>query len=187
MKITSKHLPKCIVEITVEDSASAYEKARAKALASLSTRVSVKGFRAGAKVPEALVLKEVGEARLADEALDIYLKQVYPQILSESKITPIAPGNVTEIKSLDPLIITLQIETLPVPTLEMKKIQVIKLKKTEVTTDPKETDDAISEIEKRFTHFHAAGHVHEDGFDATESSVAMGDRVTIQTQGFDKK
>ncbi len=160
MKITLKHLPKCIAEVTLEDKASEYEKARAKALADLSTKVAVKGFRPGAKVPEALVLKEVGEVRLADEALDVYLRKAYPQILSETKITPVAPGNVSEIKSLDPLVLILQIEVLPVPVLDMKKIKAIKLKKTEVTADPTETDAAIVEIERKFTHFHAAGHVH---------------------------
>jgi FKBP-type peptidyl-prolyl cis-trans isomerase (trigger factor) len=160
MKTTVKNLPKCMVQITIEDSAAEYEKARTKALADLSTRVEVKGFRKGAKVPAALVLKEIGESRLADEALDIYLKKIYPKMLSDTAITPVAPGNVIEITSLDPLVLVIEIETLPVATLDMKKVSAIKLKKTPVTADPSETDEALLEIEKKFTHYHESGMTH---------------------------
>jgi trigger factor len=187
MKTTVKNLPKCIVQITVSDSATEYEKARTKALADLSTRVEVKGFRKGAKVPAALVLKEIGESRLADEALDIYLKKIYPKMLADTQITPVAPGNVVEITSLDPLVLVIEIETLPVATLDMKKVSAIKLKKTPVTADPSETTEALAEIEKKFTHYHESGMTHGDGFDATDAKIAESDRVTIDTQGFESK
>lgn len=154
MKTTLKKLPNCIVEVTLEDSASEYEKCRKLAIAKISKEIQIKGFRKGAPIPEALVLKEAGEAAIADETLDAYLKKNYTKILDETKLVPVAPGSVTNIVSYNPLVLTLQIEVVPEVTLNEKEINKIKIKKTEVTIDPKETDEAIAEIEKRFTHFH---------------------------------
>jgi trigger factor len=187
MKTTVKKLPLCVYEITIEDSAAEYEKARKAALESLSKRVQVKGFRKGAPVPEALLLKEVGPGALADEALDTYLKKNYSKILDSAKVTPIAPGSVTKITSLDPLVVSIEVETLPEVTIDTKKMDSITIKKTKVEADPKEVDEAVAEIEKRFTHFHDAGGHSEDGFDASKVQIDSGDRVTIDTQGFEKQ
>lgn len=187
MKTTLNKLPKCIYEVTIEDSAAEYEKCRKVAMAKISKEVQIKGFRKGAAIPEALVIKEVGEATIADETLDAYLKKNYAKILDETKLVPVAPGNVTNIISYDPLKLTLQIEVLPEVTLDEKKIEKIKIKKTEVTADPKETEDAIAEIEKRFTHFHDSEGHHADGFEVSNAAIENGDRVTLNTQGFEKK
>lgn len=187
MKTTLKKLPNCIVEVTLEDSASEYEKCRKLAIAKISKEIQIKGFRKGAPIPEALVLKEAGEAAIADETLDAYLKKNYTKILDETKLVPVAPGSVTNIVSYNPLVLTLQIEVVPEVTLNEKEINKIKIKKTEVTIDPKETDEAIAEIEKRFTHFHDSHGHNADGFDSSNTTIELGDRVTLNTQGYDKK
>lgn len=187
MKTTLKKLPKCLYEVTIEDSATEYEKCRKKAITDLSKRVQIKGFRKGAEIPEAMIVKEVGAAAIADEALDQYLKKNYPKVLEETKIVPVAPGSVTKIESLDPLVIVLQIETLPEVKVDEKKMDKIKLKKTEVSIDPTEVDETIKEIERRFTHFHDAGSKSEDGFDTGNVQIESGDRVTLDTQGFEKQ
>lgn len=187
MKTTLKKLPKCLYEVTIEDSATEYEKCRKKAIADLSKRVQIKGFRKGAEIPEAMIVKEVGAAAITDEALDQYLKKNYSKVLEETKIVPVAPGSVTKIESLDPLVIVLQIETLPEVKVDEKKMDKIKLKKTEVSIDPTEVDETIKEIERRFTHFHDAGSQSEDGFDANNVQIETGDRVTLDTQGFEKQ
>ncbi len=66
----------------------------------------------------------------------------------------------------------------------MKKI---KINKTEVVVTDEEIDSTVTEIEKRFTHFHDAGGMSDDGFDASKAVVEKGDRVTIDTQGFDQQ
>jgi trigger factor len=187
MKTTLKKLPKCLYEVTVEDAASEYEKCRKDTIAKISKSVSIKGFRKGVAIPEALVIKEVGESGIADETLDAYLKKTYPKVLEQTKLVPVAPGSVTNVVSFDPLVIVLQIEVLPEVELNEKEIKKIKIEKTMVTVDPKETDDAIAEIEKRFTHFHDAGGHSEDGFEAANVAIEIGDRVTLNTQGYDKK
>ncbi len=187
MKTTLKKLPKCLYEITLEDSAAEYEKCRKVAIAKISKEINIKGFRKGAPIPETLVVKEVGEAAIADETLDTYLKKNYSKVLEDTKLVPVAPGSVTNIVSYNPLVIVLQIEVLPEVELDEKKIKKIKINRTEVIMDPKETDEAIAEIEKRFTHFHDAEGHSTDGFEAANATIEVGDRVTLNTQGYDKK
>lgn len=173
MKTTLKKLPNCLCEVTIEDSASEYEKSRATAIAELAKHVQIKGFRKGAPIPEALVVKEVGDAAIADEALDHYLRKNYSKVLEQTKIIPVAAGSVTKIESYSPLIIVLHIETLPEVTIDEKKMGKIKIKKTEVSLEMKEVDDTIAEIDKRFTHFHDAGSTSEDGFAAGASGIEL--------------
>lgn len=187
MKTTQKKLANNIIEITIEDTPKAYEQARKAAIENYGKRVQVKGFRKGANIPEALIVKEVGEAQIADAALDGYLRNIYPRLLSETKVSPVAPGQVTKIESLDPLVIVLEIEVLPEVSLEMKEIKKISLKKTSVTIEKGEVEEAIKEIEKRFTHFHPAGQIGEDGFTSDSVVINSGDRVTIDTQGFESQ
>ena len=59
MKTTVKKLPNCLSEITIEDTAAEYEKCRSNAIANLAKHVQIKGFRKGAPIPEAMVIKEV--------------------------------------------------------------------------------------------------------------------------------
>jgi trigger factor len=187
MKTTLKKLPNCIYEVTLEDTPKEYESCRKLAIAKISKEIQVKGFRKWATIPEAIVIKEAGESTIADETLDLYLKKNYSKVLEQTKLVPVAPGSVTNIVSYDPLVIVLQIEVLPEVTLDEKAINKIKIKKTEVTEDPKDTDMAIADIEKRFTHFHDSTGNHADGFQANNSDVEMGDRVTLNTQGYEKK
>ncbi len=90
MKTTQKKLPGSIIEVTIEDTPKAYEHARKAAIENFGKKVQIKGFRKGANIPEALIVKEVGEAHIADAALDNYLRSIYPKLLSETKITPVA-------------------------------------------------------------------------------------------------
>lgn len=93
----------------------------------------------------------------------------------------------TDIKSLSPIEIVLEIEVLPEIEIDVKKLDKISIKKTIVRVEKAEVATAIEDISKRFTHFHEAGHSHDDGFDASKTTIETGDRVTLDTQGYDKK
>jgi len=74
--------------------------------------------------------------------------------------------------------IRMQVEVFPEIKIsdDYKKIS---LKKTEVKVSAKEVKSALDDIQTRFTKF-------EEVTDK-KSKVAKGDKVTINTQGFDKK
>ncbi len=187
MKVEVKKIPGSKVSLTITDNAKEFDKARASVIANLGKNAEIKGFRKGAQIPEAIVIKEFGQAAIDERAINYYLDKNYSEMLDKAQITPIAAGVVTDMKSLSPIEITLEIEVLPEIELDMKKLDKITIKKTTVKVEKSEVEDAIADINKRFTHFHEAGHSHDDGFDASKTAIETNDRVTLSTQGYDKK
>ncbi len=101
------------VSITVEVSAEAFAKYYKQALKHFSKAVKVGGFRAG-KAPADMILKQVGEQAVQEEAANMALKATYPEVLKEKELLIIdAPViNLSPIKSGEALEYTL---TAPVP------------------------------------------------------------------------
>ena len=186
MQITSQKKNAHTVEVTVKDSAKAFEKARDEAIAEIAEHVSFKGFRKG-NVPKEVVVREYGEVRITEQAVNSYLDKQYQKILEKTGALPVAPGTVKNIKSVEPLEIVLELEILPDAVIDEKKLSKISVPKTSVEATDADAEKAFKEIEKRFTHFHDAGSHGEDGFDASNLVIEKGDRVTLDTQGFDKQ
>lgn len=186
MQITSQKTNAYTVEVIVKDSAKAFEKAREEAIAEIAENVSFKGFRKG-NVPKDVVVREYGEVRITEQAVNSYLDKQYLKILEKTGALPVAPGTVKNIKSVEPLEIVLELEILPEAKVDEKKLAKISVPKTSVDATDEDAEKAFKEIEKRFTHFHDAGSHGEDGFDASNLVIEKGDRVTLDTQGFDKQ
>lgn len=186
MQIISQKKNAHTVEVTVKDSAKAFEKARDEAIAEIAEHVSFKGFRKG-NVPKDVVVREYGEVRITEQAVNSYLDKQYQKILEKTGALPVAPGTVKNIKSVEPLEIVLELEILPDAVIDEKKLSKISVPKTSVEATDADAEKAFKEIEKRFTHFHDAGSHGEDGFDASNLVIEKGDRVTLDTQGFDKQ
>lgn len=187
MKVEVKKIPGSKVELTITDNTKELDKARAHVIATLGKNADIKGFRKGANIPEAIILKEFGQAAIDERAINYYLDKNYSDMLDKSGITPIAAGTVTDVKSISPIEIVLEIEVLPEIEIDVKKLDKISIKKTTVKVTKDEVKAAVADIEKRFTHFHEAGHSHDDGFDASKTAIESGDRVTLSTQGYEKK
>lgn len=186
MQITSQKTNAHTVEVIVKDSAKAFEKAREEAIAEIAESVSFKGFRKG-NVPKDVVVREYGEVRVTERAVSSYLDRHYHKILEKTGAIPVAPGNVKNIKSVEPLEIVLELEILPEAKIDEKKMAKISVEKTLVDATEADAEKAFSEIEKRFTHYHDAGTHGDDGFDASKTVIEKGDRVTLDTQGFEKQ
>jgi trigger factor len=67
----------------------------------MSKGKNIPGFRPG-KAPYQRVVTHFGEAAIIDHALDHFLDEVYPQIIDEIDQEPYGPGQVKEIKTLEP-------------------------------------------------------------------------------------
>lgn len=90
------------VEISGEIPAEAIEPFQKIALKNIAEELEMPGFRKG-HVPEATALKQVGELVVLEEAVNMYMRELYPTILEEHKldtvgrpevhITKLAPGN----------------------------------------------------------------------------------------------
>lgn len=97
-----KNLPESEVELVGEVPAETLSPYRARALTEISAEVDLPGFRKG-KVPQDMVLKKVGELAVLEEAVNLFVRDFYPELVEVQKvdvvgrpqvvITKLAPGN----------------------------------------------------------------------------------------------
>jgi FKBP-type peptidyl-prolyl cis-trans isomerase (trigger factor) len=95
-------LPNSEVELAGEIPYEAVEPYRQRALAHLAEHLELPGFRPG-KVPKDMALKKVGEIAVLEEAVEMFVKDFYIELIEEHKvdavgrpnisITKLAPGN----------------------------------------------------------------------------------------------
>jgi trigger factor len=176
------------LSINIKESGVELEKAKKAVIEEIRTKGKVKGFKAGSAIPEHVIIREYGGAAIEQQALDAVIGKIYPKILKKESIIPVWQGNITEMKSTDPIELTLEVEVFPEIEIDEKKLTKIKVKKTPIKFDKaKEVDAEIERIKTQFTHFHEAGHHSEDGADTSHLKIEKWDRVTISAQGYAKK
>jgi len=90
------------MKVTAEFEASALDKYKQQAARRIANKSKIPGFRPG-KAPYDVILRLYGEPAIVDEAIELMVENVYPQILTEAKIEPAAPGSLEDITKGDPL------------------------------------------------------------------------------------
>ena len=175
------------LSIEVKESGAEFEKAKKHILETIRKEGKVKGFKPGSNIPDEVILREYKEEMIDQQAVDALVGKIYPKILKKENIIPVAPGNITELKSMNPLEFTIEVEIFPEVTINEKKLDTIRVKRTPVTIDKKEVEAELDAIKQRFTHYHEAGSHTEDGADTSHTTIEKNDRVTITAQGYDKK
>ncbi|MBX4198164.1 hypothetical protein KW782_02395 [Candidatus Parcubacteria bacterium] len=129
------------------------------------SNVTIPGFRKG-HIPEKVLVDRVGEVAILEEAAELALKDVAPEIIEKNvpnyigrpriNITKLAPGNPLEFK--------LTIDVMPEVKLpDYKKIAEAEMSKKEdkVEVTEKDINDVIEEIRKQRAH-HAYHLAHKD-------------------------
>jgi trigger factor len=101
LKIETQHLEDHQVKLRVEVEADQLEAAKRRAARQIAKKAKIPGFRPG-KAPYHIVERFAGEAALLEDALDLLVKDVYPQALEESKIEPYGPGTLENVPSTEP-------------------------------------------------------------------------------------
>ncbi|MBB1553808.1 trigger factor [Candidatus Gracilibacteria bacterium] len=175
-----------LLSIEVKESGAEFEKAQKLAIEDFRKNGKINGFKPGT-APDNVIIKQFGQAAIDQHAVDIIIDKVYPKILKKENIIPVAPGNITELKSTNPLEFVVEVEIFPEVTVDEKKLDAIKVKKTNFKVMKKEIDEEIEAIKRRFTHYHEAGVHADDGADTSHTAIENGDRATVTAQGYDKK
>ncbi len=175
------------LSILIKESGVELEKAKKHVIEEIRTKGKVKGFKQGSNIPDHVIIREYGEQMIEQQALDVIIGKIYPKILKKENIIPVAPAQITEVKSTNPIELTLEVEVFPEIVIDEKKMDKIRVKKTTVSVEEDEVEMELVEIRKRFTHFHEAGHHTDDGADTSNLTIESGDRATISAQWYDKK
>jgi FKBP-type peptidyl-prolyl cis-trans isomerase (trigger factor) len=150
----SKVLPDSEVEIECEIEAETVAGHRAKAIAKFQKDVSLPGFRPG-HVPEAMLVKHVGEFSLYQEMAEMAINDAFPDILAETKTNYITMPQIqlTKIAEKNPVIFKILGPVMPeIKLANYKKIaeKENKEKAEPVEATDKELDETIEEIRKNY-------------------------------------
>ena len=152
--LKSKDLENSEVEIECEIDAESVACHRAKALQSLQKEINLPGFRPG-HVPEATLIKQVGELALYNDMAELAINEVFPDVLAETKtnfitmpqiqITKLAEKNPVQFKITGPVM----------PEIKLADYKKIAKKENEGKIEPaeateKELTDTIEEIRKNY-------------------------------------
>jgi len=87
--------------VNVELENSLMESARRRAAHKIAQRIKIPGFRPG-KAPYSVVLRNLGESAITEEAVELLVDEIYPKILEETGIKAAAPGSLEKIEGVDP-------------------------------------------------------------------------------------
>jgi len=104
LKIETQPLEDHQVKLTVEVEPDSFESAKRRAARYISRKTKIPGFRPG-KAPYQVVVRQIGEATIIEEALELLVKDIYPEIIDEAEIQPYGPGQLENVVSMDPPIL----------------------------------------------------------------------------------
>lgn len=101
MKIETQPLEDHQVKIIAEFEPSVLEKYKQQAARKISQNAKIPGFRPG-KAPYAVIRRMYGEDAIQQEAVELMLDDVYPEVLKEADLKPQYQGSLDEIISTEP-------------------------------------------------------------------------------------
>lgn len=141
MKIDKQPLEDHQVKLTVEVEPEKMEQAKKTAARQIARQVKVPGFRPG-KAPYQVIVRQVGEEAIIEEALEVLVKDIYPKVLDEAEIQPYGPGQLENVVSTDPpvleFVVPLQAEVILGDYRSMEKAY----------EPPAVTDDQVEQVLK---------------------------------------
>ena len=124
MNIEQQILENHQIKLTVQVESTKLEEAKHRAARHISQHKKIAGFRPG-KAPYSIVVRNYGEEVILEEALDLLVKDIYPQVIEESKIKPYGPGSLENMPKLEPLTFEFIVPLEPEVILgEYKKIRI---------------------------------------------------------------
>ncbi len=94
--IQEDHQAQVIVEVELDQ----LEKARRRAARKLAERGKIPGFRPG-KAPYEVIVRYYGDEAIYEQAVDLLVDEIYPEMLKEADINPVAAGSLEKLDKID--------------------------------------------------------------------------------------
>jgi trigger factor len=159
------HQMKLVVEIEQDR----MEASKRRAARKMAQRGKIPGFRPG-KAPYDVIRRHYGDEAIIEQALDMLVDEVYPDILKEADINPGAAGSLESIDGLEPPKLSFIIPL--APTVELGDYRSIREKYEFKTPDKKRIDEEIESLRQMYANT-----------ETVERAVEMGDFVLVDVKG----
>lgn len=117
---TRKDLPDSALELVGEIPADALATYKEDALKHIAAEVELPGFRKG-HVPADLALKKVGEVVVLEEAVEMYMRDLYPVLIDSQNIDPVGRPDIRIIKLAPGNPVGINVHVTLYPTVELPK------------------------------------------------------------------
>ncbi len=115
-----KTLPESEAELTGDVPAEAVAEYHDQALALIAGSIKLDGFREG-KVPPALALQKIGEMAVLEEAVELLVHDLYPELVLGKKLDVVGRPDIRITKLTAGAPVSLTIRTAVYPTVEVPK------------------------------------------------------------------
>lgn len=142
MKILKQEKNGNQVVLEIEEEYSKLDSHMQKAYAEAAREIRIPGFRQG-KVPADLIKKYVNEEAVIDRAVQFLVSEIYPDVITETKIRPVDYPNV-EVKKLKksaPIVFNIKVDVYP--EIKLGSYKGLKLKKQDVDVAEDEVNKTI--------------------------------------------
>ena len=154
LKVTTNSLPSSRIEVQLEVPAERCKTSYEDALTQLSRTANLPGFRKG-KVPRAVILQQMGVARVQASALETLVQKIWKEAIDQESIEPLCePELKDDFESLlnnfntdEALIITLETDVAPTPSL--KATTGLRAEVETIAFDTSKVDDLIEQSRKQ--------------------------------------
>ncbi len=111
---TLKTLPDSEVELSADIPFAIVEPYKAQALAHMAEHIKLPGFRPG-KVPAEMVAGHVGEIAVLEEAVELFMKDFYIELIEAHKVDPVGRPNIaiTKLAPGNPVGLSVRVSVYP--------------------------------------------------------------------------
>ncbi len=156
-------------ELVVEIEAERMEAAKRRAARKLSERGKIPGFRPG-KAPYEMVRRQYGDEAIVEQAIDLLVDEVYPDVLKQAEVEPSAMGALEKIENLDPPKFIFRVPLMP--TVDLGSFE--KIRKPYEWTAPgeDELDKALDDLRQMY-----------GTTETVEREIQVGDYVLVDVKG----
>ena len=132
----------------------------------LSREVEVKGFRKG-KVPKDAIRKEIGAARILEEALDLAMRDSLAKVVMAERLDVVDTADL-KITENTPTKLLFSVKVTVFPVIKIGPLDSLKIKRKEISIEDSEIEDAINSLRNSKALFS----------DSTDS-IKKGDRIEV--------
>jgi len=170
LKISTKHLPRREVLLTIQPDDEQVDRALRKAANEIGNRYTVPGFRKG-KAPYAAIVRAYGKEAIYEQVAQDMADQVLKEALEQTGLDPVGPVHL-ENMTFDPLIYTIK---MPLEAeVSLGDYRSLRIEFTAPTLDEAEVEKALDDLRRRESEWTP---VENEG-------ASYGDLVAMKIHGY---
>lgn len=165
-QILDDHQAKLIVDVDNEQ----METFKRRAARKLSERGKIPGFRPG-KAPYNVVARLFGEEAITEQALELLVDAIYPQVLEEAKVEPAAAGSLEDVDTKGEMPkLTFRVPL--APEVDLGDYHAVRMPYEWNAPDEAEADKALEDLRQRYA-----------STETVDREVQVGDYVLVDVNG----